>query len=147
MTGNREQEAGSRELCKCNSIFRHCEPPLQGWRELLRQNKGAWQPAFILLSWVQAKRQTADCFASLAMTNSRSVTASPRYTNGRRHLDPKKGARQSAFILLSWVQAKRKTADCRAILTKRIIFPYLRSTTTKRLAMTAPLFTHPPAPL
>jgi len=74
----------------------------------LNHNKGAWQPAFIFLSWVQAKRKTADCFASLAMTDYRCVTASPRYLNSRNSLNVNKGARQPSFGLLFFVNSKDK---------------------------------------
>ena len=87
--------------------MRHCELPLPEWQEIMNCNIGARQPAFIFLSWVQAKRKTADCFASLAMTGYRCVTASPRQMKSGNNLNPNKGARQSAFVLLSWVQAKR----------------------------------------
>jgi hypothetical protein len=49
--------------------IRHCELPLHERQEQLINGKGARQPAFILLSCVEAKRLTADCFASLAMTD------------------------------------------------------------------------------
>ena len=53
--GGRERVAGSRELCKCNSFFRHCEPPLLELQELLNHDKGARQPAFDFLSGIDAK--------------------------------------------------------------------------------------------
>ena len=62
---------------------RHCEPPFQKWQELVNHDKGARQSDFDILSGVDGKRKTADCFASLATTDYRSVTASPRFKNGR----------------------------------------------------------------
>jgi hypothetical protein len=35
--------------------MRHCEPPENKWLELLNNDKGARQPAFIILPWLQAK--------------------------------------------------------------------------------------------
>ena len=82
---SREQgaEIGERGALKLSFFNRHCEPPLHYWQELWKHNKGARQSDFDILSGVEAKRKTADCFASLASTDYRSVTASLRYKNGR----------------------------------------------------------------
>ncbi len=82
---SREQgtEIGERGALKLSFFNRHCEPTLQKWQELVNHDKGARQSDFDILSGVDGKRKTADCFASLATTDYRSVTASPRFKNGR----------------------------------------------------------------
>jgi hypothetical protein len=86
--------------------IRHGESPLHEWLELLNANKGAWQPAFILLFWVQVKKNCG--LLRFARNDKLQMRhCEPPLLEWQEPLNHNKRARQSAFIFLSCVQAKR----------------------------------------